>query len=76
MKRPIVMLLLTIALVGCASTRESDSEPSGRQVHYVEGKTVWSAYNKADAECLNGYTMIGGDLQQSVLDYVMAVQCR
>jgi hypothetical protein len=76
MKRPIAMLLLVIALVACASTRESDLGPNGRPVYYVEGKTVWSAYNKADAQCQNGYYMIGGQLQQSVLDYVMAVECR
>jgi hypothetical protein len=75
MKRSMAMLLLTIALVGCASNRGSDSESSERQVQYVEGRTVWSAYNQADAQCLNGYTTIS-ELQQSVLDYVMAVQCR
>jgi uncharacterized protein YceK len=76
MKRRMAMSLLIIALVGCASTRESDRGPNGRPVYYVEGKTVWSAYNKADAQCQSGYYMIGGDLQPSVLDYVMAVECR
>jgi hypothetical protein len=76
MKRSIAILLpLMMALLGCASNRGSDSEPSERQVQYVEARTVWSAYNQADAQCLNGYTTIS-ELQQSVLDYVMAVQCR
>jgi hypothetical protein len=76
MNRPLAMLLLTIALIGCASTREADRGPNGGPVYYVDGKTVWSAYNKAAAQCQNGYYVIGGEMQQSVLDYVMAVECR
>jgi hypothetical protein len=34
------------------------------------------AYNKADSKCPNGYNIIGGAYQKTVVDYVMTVECK
>lgn len=69
-------LLALATLAGCAITSGHESGPNGRPVHFIDGMSARTAYQKANELCPSGYAILGMPMQVSLIDYVMTVECK
>ena len=72
----MLILLASVLAIGCAITSGYRVGPNGNPVHYIDGMSAGTAYEKAHALCRNGYTIIGEPKQTSIMDYVMTIECK
>ena len=70
------LLIIALALSGCAITSGYSRGPDGGAVHMIDGMSAGVAYSKADQFCPNGYTILSNQGQTSVLDYIMTIECK
>jgi hypothetical protein len=76
LKYLLISLCAASFLSGCVISSGSARGPNGRPVYYLDGMTAGAAYKKADAKCPNGYNIINGAYQKTVIDYVMTIECK
>jgi hypothetical protein len=71
-----IVLTISLILCGCAITSSYEAGPNGKPVHFIDGMSASSAFEKAAKLCPSGYTIIGEPKQTTVMDYVMTINCK
>ena len=70
------MLVLLVAIPGCAMTSSAGSGPNGRPVHHIMGMSAGTTFAKAGALCPNGYNLLSEPKQTSIVDYNATIECK
>lgn len=75
---PVALLpaFAPLLIAGCAITSGHELGPNGRPIHFIDGMSARTAYQKANELCPHGYALIGMPLQTSLIDHVMTVECK
>jgi hypothetical protein len=58
----------------CVAT-SSAIGPDGKPVYFADGMTAAAAYNKAAAQCPQGYELLGPPVNSSFIDYKITYHC-
>jgi hypothetical protein len=69
-----VLAVAPTTILGCVATSRAIG-PDGKPVYFADGMTAAAAFNKAAAQCPQGYELLGPPVNSSFIDYKITYHC-